>query len=93
MAEYRQLSLFTRGGRVFTPEAERAELKVDILNGLCQTFHYWNAGCPLELPAGCELCGAGLRALVMLHGLSVAYCPDCGWHREVQLNEGVEEGN
>lgn len=90
MRKYVQLSLFTRHGQIYSPDTERTELKIDVLNHLCKIFHLWNGGNPLEVSASCQ-CGTGLRTLVMPHGLSVAFCPECSWHCEVRL-DAEEEG-
>lgn len=87
----RQLSLFTPGGKPYSEEAERAELRVMILDHLAEVFHVWDGAGrkPLPLKASCPGCkGEGMALLVNpLSLFTVAYCRECGWARELRLGK------
>ncbi len=85
----RQLKLFTHSGRPYSDEAERAELRVMILDSLAQVFHVWEGAGrrPIRLPVGCPECRAEQMAFLLnpLSLFGMAYCRECGWVREFDL--------
>lgn len=87
----RQLSLFTLGGKPYSEEAERAEMRVAILDHLAAVFHVWDGARrrPIELPIDCPECRARRVAYCLnpLSFLAIAYCRECGWARELRLGK------
>ncbi|HHY45730.1 MAG TPA: hypothetical protein GX506_00320 [Firmicutes bacterium] len=87
----RQLSLFTPGGKPYSDEAERAELRVMILDHLAEVFHVWDGAGrkPVPLRGDCPNCKTAQMTLLVnpLSLFAVAYCRECGWAKDFDLTK------